>query len=154
MSSWFVVEGPVRLLCNVDAIERRLGKDDLPSDELRHVAIHEREQQCRNVMTIRNGVCEEDDAAVPQLADLALADTAAERGHEIDNSLFSSTFAADTPPCSTPSPKRQNRLLDRSRPASLIRRPNRLDDEELASSSEPAVAELAGASTAMVAPFA
>ena len=55
-----------------------------PRDELRHVAVDERQQQRRDVMAVRVGVRQDDDAAVAQPRQVeALADAAAERGHQI-----------------------------------------------------------------------
>jgi hypothetical protein len=47
-----IIERPVRLLADVDAIERRLREEDLAvRDQLRQMTVDEREQQRRDVMT-------------------------------------------------------------------------------------------------------
>ena len=62
-----IVERPVRLLADVDAIERRLREEDLAArDELRQVAVEEREQQRGDVVAVRVGVGQDDDPAVAQ----------------------------------------------------------------------------------------
>ena len=80
-----IVERPVRLLADVDAVERRL-REEHPAvgDELRQVAIEEREQQRRDVVAVGIGVGQDDDAAVAQPRQVeALAHPAAERGDQI-----------------------------------------------------------------------
>src|SRR5215510_1266515 len=80
-----IVERPERLLTDVDPIERWLRKKDFAArDQLRQVAIDEREQQRRNVMTIGIGVSEDDDAAVAKPREIEiLSKPAPERGHEV-----------------------------------------------------------------------
>ena len=65
-----VVAGPVRLLADVDAVQRRLGDVDVPlADQLRHVAEEEVEQQRRDVVAVGVGVHQQDDLAVAQAVD-------------------------------------------------------------------------------------
>ncbi|MGC4082644.1 MAG: hypothetical protein QM736_11165 [Vicinamibacterales bacterium] len=60
-----VVERPVGLLADVDAVERRLREIDLArGHELRQVAIDEREQQRRDVVAVGVGIREDDDLPV------------------------------------------------------------------------------------------
>ena len=64
-----IVQRPERLLADVDAIERRLREEDLAvGNQLRQVAIEERQQQRRDVMAVGVGVGEDDDLAVAQPA--------------------------------------------------------------------------------------
>ena len=52
-----VVERPVGLLADVDAVERRLREEDAARrDQPRHVPIDERQQQRRDVMAVGVGV--------------------------------------------------------------------------------------------------
>src|SRR5262245_19078868 len=80
-----VVDRPVSLLADVDAIERRLGQEHpAAGDQLRHVPEDEREQQRRDVMTVRIGVRENDHLAVPESREIeVLARATAERRYEI-----------------------------------------------------------------------
>ena len=84
-----VVERPERLLADVDAVERRLREVDLAvGDQLRQVAVDERQQQRRDVVAVGIGVGEDDDLAVAQPREVeVLAEAAAERGHQIGQLL-------------------------------------------------------------------
>ena len=62
-----VVERPERFLADVDPIQGRLGEEHLAArNQLWQVAIDEREQERRNVMTVGVGVGQDDDAAVAE----------------------------------------------------------------------------------------
>ena len=63
----------MRLLADVDAIQRRLGDVDVAlANQLRHVAEEERQHQRRDVMAVGVGVHEQDDLAVAQTAEVEL----------------------------------------------------------------------------------
>src|SRR6185436_9027329 len=56
------VERPVGFLADVDAVERRLREVDASGgDQLRQVTVDERQEQRRDVMTVRVRVGEDDD---------------------------------------------------------------------------------------------
>ena len=70
------------------AEERRLRDVDVAAiDQLRHLAVEERQQQRADVRAVHVGVGHDDDAVVPELVDVEVlgADAAAERGdHRLD----------------------------------------------------------------------
>src|SRR6185503_16389049 len=145
-----VVERPVRVLRDVDAIERWLGQVQLAlANELRHVAVDERHQERRDVVAVRVGVREDDDASVPQAVYLeALADAAAERRHEI-RQLFVLQHLRGRHAFRVQhlAAQRQDRLTRAI--AALLRGPAgrvALDDEQLAvlAAGSRAIAQLAG----------
>src|SRR5262245_35272071 len=80
-----IVEGPERLLADVNPVERRLREKHLAAgNQLRQVAIDEREQKRCNVMTVGVGVGQDDDAAVAEPREIEiLSEAASERGHEV-----------------------------------------------------------------------
>jgi hypothetical protein len=84
-----VVERPVGLLADVDAVERRLGDVDVPRRSARQVAVEERQQQRGDVVAVGVGVHQQEDPAVAQLAMSKLvADAAAERLTMSESSLL------------------------------------------------------------------
>src|SRR5690242_14008512 len=84
-----IVERPVRVFADVDAIERRLReKDAAVLDELREMTIDEREQKGGDVIAVRVGVGKDDDFAVAKFVDLeVLTEPAPKRGDEIGELL-------------------------------------------------------------------
>ena len=96
-----VVARPVRLLADVDAVERRLGDVDVPlADQLRHVAEEEGQQQRRDVVAVGVGVHEQDDLAVAQAVEVELlAGAGADGGHQVVQ------FLVGRAPCRAPGPR-------------------------------------------------
>ena len=94
-----VVAGPVRLLADVDAVQRRLGDVDVPlADQLGHVAEEERQQQRRDVMAVGVGVHEQDDLAVAQAVDVELlAGAGADGGDQVGQLLVGQHLAERQP---------------------------------------------------------
>ena len=84
-----IVKRPERLLADVDAIERRLREEHAAGgDELRQMAVDEREQQRRDVMAVGVGVGKDDDLAVAQPRQVeVLAHPAAERRDQVGELL-------------------------------------------------------------------
>ena len=84
-----VVAGPVRLLADVDAVQRRLGDVDVPlADQFRHVAEEEVEQQRRDVVAVGVGVHQQDDLAVAQPVEVELvAGPGADGGDQVGEFL-------------------------------------------------------------------
>ena len=131
-----IVQRPEGFLADVDAIQRRL-REVHPAvrNQLRQVAVEEREQQRGDVVTVGVGVGQDDDLAVAQPGDVeALAHAAAERGDEIGKLLVLEHLRQRHPlGVHDLAAQRQDRLL---RPvATLLRRAAgriALDDEQLA----------------------
>ena len=145
-----VIERPVGLLADVDAIERRL-RQEYPAvcDQLRQVPVDERQQQRGDVVTVGVGIGEDDDAAVAQPCEVeVLAEPAAERGHEVRQLLVLEHLRERHPfGVHHLAAQRKDRLLAAVAP--LLRRSAcriALDDEQLAvlAAGVGAVTELAG----------
>ena len=145
-----IVERPEGVLGDVDAVERRLRQEDAARrDQARHVPVHERQQQRRDVVAVGVGVGEDDDAAVAEPRQVeVLADAAAERGDQVRELLVLEDLRRR---CALGvqhlAAQRQDRLA-RAIAALLRRSAGRIafDDEELAlvAVGGAAVAELAG----------